>query len=85
MTASCSYHKLVEGGLGGRGCTVRTLLGNYTPQTDPHKEALDSNIGTKETAGKWVSHQSLRVTLMARLTECQVTGACTMQSSWHVA
>ena len=39
----------------------RTLLGNYTPQTDPHKKALDSNIGTKKTAGKWVSHQSLVV------------------------
>ena len=30
---------------------VRTLLGNYTAQTDPHKKALDSNIGTKKTAG----------------------------------
>ena len=41
--------------------TVRTLLGNYIPQTDPHKKALDSYIGTKKTAGKWVSHQSLVV------------------------
>ena len=46
-------------GAGAR--TVRTLLGNYTPQTDPHKKALDSTIGTKKTAGQWVSHQSLVV------------------------
>ena len=37
---------------------VRTLLGNYIPQTEPHKKALDS---TKKTAGKWVSRQSLVV------------------------
>ena len=30
--------------------TVRTLLCNYTPQTDPHKKALDSNIGTKKNS-----------------------------------
>ena len=41
--------------------TVRTVLGNYTPQTDPHRRALDSNIDTKKTAGKWVSRHSLVV------------------------
>ena len=40
---------------------VRTVLGNYTPQMDPHRKAPDSNIGTKKTAGKWASHQSLVV------------------------
>ena len=37
---------------------MRTVLGNctaFTPQTDPHKRVLDSNIGTKKTARKWVS------------------------------
>ena len=39
-----------------------TLLGNPAPpQTDPHEKALDSNVGTKKTAGKWTSHQSLVV------------------------
>ena len=38
-----------------------TLLGNYTPQTDPYKKALDSSIGTKKTTGTWVPHQSLVV------------------------
>eukprot|EP00670_Eutreptiella_braarudii_P017323 CAMPEP_0174363886 /NCGR_PEP_ID=MMETSP0811_2-20130205/70648_1 /TAXON_ID=73025 ORGANISM="Eutreptiella gymnastica-like, Strain CCMP1594" /NCGR_SAMPLE_ID=MMETSP0811_2 /ASSEMBLY_ACC=CAM_ASM_000667 /LENGTH=77 /DNA_ID=CAMNT_0015503001 /DNA_START=424 /DNA_END=657 /DNA_ORIENTATION=- len=44
--------------------TVRTVWGNYTafsPQLDPHRKVLDSNIGTKKTAPKWVSHQFLAV------------------------
>ena len=44
--------------------TVRTIWGNYTaftPQLDPHRKELESNIGTKKTARKWVSHQSLAV------------------------
>ena len=45
--------------LSGRRCTVRNLLGNHTPQTDPYKKALDSNSSTKKTAGNWISHQSL--------------------------
>ena len=31
-------------------CTARTGLGNYIPQTDPHRKALQSNIGTRSFA-----------------------------------
>ena len=48
-------HTLDAGIAIGRGARmVRTVLGNYTPQTDPHRKALDSNIGTKKTARKWI-------------------------------
>ena len=30
--------------------SVRTVLGKHTPQTDPHRKALDSNIGTRSFA-----------------------------------
>ena len=46
----------------GDGCTVRTVLGNYTaftPQMDPHRKVLDNNMDTKMTARKWESHRSL--------------------------
>ena len=33
----------------------------FTPQLDPHRKVLDSNIGTKKTAKKRVSHQFLAV------------------------
>ena len=50
------------GTLCGRGCTVRSQCAGFwgitPPKTVPHRKALDSNIGTKKTAGKWVSHQS---------------------------
>ena len=43
--------------------TVGTVWGNYTtfttPQLDPHRKVLDSNIGTKKTAKSWVSYQSM--------------------------
>ena len=41
--------------------TVHTVSVNYTPKTDPQKKALDSNIGTKKTAGTRISHNSLVV------------------------
>ena len=44
--------------------TVRTVWGNYTafsPQLDPHRKVLHSNIGTQKTARKWVSHEFLAV------------------------
>ena len=37
--------------------TVHAVWGNYTaftPQLDPHKKVLHNNIGTQNTARKWV-------------------------------
>ena len=36
--------------------TPRLEIGNW--KLDPHRKVLDSNIATKKTAKKWVSHQS---------------------------
>ena len=50
--------------LRGKGRMELTLEGNYTtftPQTDPHRKALDSNMGTKKTATKRASDQVLTV------------------------
>ena len=51
--------------------TVRTVWGNdkaFTPQMDPHRKVLDSKIGTKKTAKKWVLlHQFVAVSIESGL------------------
>ena len=50
--------------------TVHTAWGNYTafsPQLDPHRKVLDSNICTQKTANNWVSHEFLAVRIESGL------------------